>query len=71
MVTPARISAQKKFSEMEKRQKQALDEEERTLDATRAKTARLKALRLEKERVDAEEKAATKAAKPVRKSRKA
>eukprot|EP00873_Tetraselmis_striata_P032410 jgi/Tetstr1/452674/TSEL_039710.t1 len=55
------VSPQRKYAEMEARQKEALRQEEIALDATRAKTERLKALRLEKERKDAIEKAAKKA----------
>lgn len=49
MANDARISADKKFKDMQKRQQAALNEQEAVLEATRAKTARLRALRLEKE----------------------
>lgn len=51
MIGP-KLTPQKKFSLMEARQQEALRQEEQVLDATRAKTARLKAQRLEKERQD-------------------
>lgn len=59
-----KLSPQKKFAEMEARQREALRQENLALEATRAKTARLRAERLERERraALAEEKA--KAAKP-------
>ena len=62
MEAPPKVSPQRKYAEMAARQKEALRQEEIALDATRAKTERLKALRLEKERTDAIEKAAKKPA---------
>ncbi|GGA41478.1 hypothetical protein [Pelagibacterium lentulum] len=51
MIGP-KLTPQKKFSLMEARQQEALRQEEQALEATRAKTARLKAQRLEKEYQD-------------------
>jgi hypothetical protein len=56
MASEARISAQKKFEDMQQRQKVALREEEIVLNATREKTARLRELRLAKEEKDQVEK---------------
>lgn len=51
MIGP-KLSTQKKISLMEARQREALRQEELTLEATRAKTARLRAQRLEREHQD-------------------
>ncbi|MCD7059335.1 hypothetical protein [Pelagibacterium xiamenense] len=62
-----KVSPQRKTLEMEARQREALRQEELVLEATRAKTARLRALRLEKEAQDQIDRAA---AGPVRRARK-
>lgn len=48
-----KISPQRKFEDMQARQREALRLEEVALDATRAKTARLRAQRLEREKQEA------------------
>ncbi|WP_404405774.1 hypothetical protein [Pelagibacterium halotolerans] len=62
-----KVSPQRKTLELEARQREALRQEELALEATRAKTARLRALRLEKEEQDEKDRIA---AGPVRRVRK-
>lgn len=62
MNTP-KISPQRKFEDMQARQREALRLEEVALDATRAKTVKLRAQRLERERLEKSAPAPEKAAR--------
>lgn len=66
MVTAARSRAEQRFENVQKRQQKALDEQHRIAEERRAKSARLKELRLAKEAEDIAK--ATEALKRVRKS---
>lgn len=52
MITAARSRAEQRFEQIQKRQKKALNEQQQIADERRAKSARLKEMRLAKEADD-------------------
>ncbi len=66
MITAARSRAEQRFENIQKRQQKALDEQQKIAEERRAKSARLKELRLAKEAEDIAR--ATEALKRVRES---